>query len=40
LASYEAFIAELGSWQGPLDDYLKKQAFKETYKFVKSEYET
>ena len=38
LESYEAFCAELGDWQGPLGDFLKKPAFKETYKFVKTEY--
>jgi uracil-DNA glycosylase len=38
LESSEAFCAELGDWQVPLGDYLKKPAFKETFKFVKSEY--
>ena len=31
LGSYEAFINELGNWQDPLGDYLKRPAFKQVF---------
>jgi len=40
LLNYEIFKTELGDWQDPLKDYLAKKTFRETYEFVKKEYES
>lgn len=40
MSSYEAFVADLGDWQIPLADYLKKPNFRKLYEYVNSEYES
>ena len=39
MVNFESFKAELGDWQEPLSDFLTKPSFKQTYEFVKREYE-
>jgi len=38
LASYDAFVAELGDWQEVLKDFLAKPIFRQIYDYVKQEY--
>ena len=40
MASYEAFVAELGDWKEVLSDYLSKGSFKQVYEFVREEFES
>lgn len=40
MLNFDSFKTELGDWQEPLADFLSKPSFKQTYDFVKREYES